>query len=183
METLLITTNDFSERVDVSNHVADKYIDRHIITAQERYLRGLLGAEFYTELLEEKATGYWTGSNEMLVDTYITPCLIWRAYQLYIPHAGIFFTGMGPREMTEDNSVLASREAMAQLTDTARNHAKFYEAELFKYLSANKTLFPIWGESTDKVKPQSLPRITATGVKSRKERIKSGYMIYDKEED
>lgn len=183
METLLITTSDFSERVDVSNHVADKYIDRHIITAQERYLRGLLGAEFFTELLEEKATGYWTGSNETLVDTYITPYLVWKAYQLYIPQASVFFTGMGPREMTEDNSVLASNERMAQLTDTARDNAKFFEAELYKYLCANKTLFTTWDEATDKVKPQALPRITAVGVKSRKQRLESGWPIYSKEED
>lgn len=183
METLLITTSDFSERVDVSGHIADKYIDRHIITAQERFLRGLLGADFYAELLEEKATGYWTGSNENLVDTYITPYLVWRSYQLYIPHAGIFFTGMGPREMTEDNSVLASREAMAQLTDTARDNAKFFEAELYKYLSANTLAFTTWSEACDKVKPGPLPRITATGVKSRNQRLKSGWIVYSKEED
>lgn len=167
----------------MSNHVADKYIDRHIITAQERFLRGILGADFYAELLEEKATGYWTGSNETLVDTYILPFLVWKAYQLYIPHAGIFFTGMGPREMTEDNSVLASSESMAILTDTARDNAKFYEAELLKYLAANKTAFPIWYDATDRVRNRTVSKLTAVGTKTRKERLASSLPIYDKEED
>ena len=183
METLLIAVSDFSERVDISTHVADKYIDRHIITAQERFLRGLLGADFYAELIEEKATGYWTGLNETLVDTYITPYLVWRSYQIYIPQSGTFFTGMGPRHMTEDNSVMASHESLAQLTDLARNNAKFFESELYKYLMANKDIFVTWYDACDRVKPSALPKLTGVGKMSRRDRLTYGPLFYSKEED
>lgn len=181
--TLLIDTSAFSERVDVSDHVADKYLDRHILTAQDRYLKPLLGAAFYTELLEEKETGYWQGINEAFVTNYVTPYLVWRSYQTYLPHSNIFFTGMGPRILEEDNSRPIGEKRLNVLTDEARNQAQFYEREMYEYLCDNKASFESWEDATDKNRNTYLPNVTAAGKPSRRDKIKDGWITYNKERD
>lgn len=181
--TLLISTNSFSERVDVSSHIADKYLDRHILTAQDRYLRPILGDAFFNQLIDEKETGYWTGSNEAFVTDRVTPFLVWRSYQVYLPHSQIFMTGMGPRVMQEDNSRPLSDAQIQVLTDQARDQAQFFERILIEYLDDNKADFELWAESCDKHRNNHLPRLTSAGKRSREQRLADSYPIYNKEED
>lgn len=183
MATLLIDTSKFSERVDVSDHIADKYLDRHILTAQERYLKPLLGAAFYNELLEDKLSGYYGTGIEALIDDYITPYLVWRSYQVYLPHSKTFMTGMGPRVLTEDNSMPLSDKHLSIMRDESKSMADFYERELYEYLCDNKETFTTWEDATDKNRNVYLPGITGVGRNSRNDNIKDGSISYDKESD
>jgi hypothetical protein len=182
--TLLISKSDFSEYVDVSSNVAEKYFDRHILTAQNRYLRPILGDAFYDEILQDKETGYYGTGIETLIDTYIKPYLVWRSYQVYLPYSTVFLTGQGPKVFKEDFSDTPSDRRISIMTDEAKSNAQFYERILYDYLRDNKETFTTWDDATDKDRPGYLPRISGVGRETRQERLNDGKSFtYNKEAD
>ena len=181
MPTYLITKSDFSDYVDLSNHVNEKYIKRHILTAQERYLRPLLGDAFYAEIIEDVSTGYYGTGIQALIDTYIKPYLVWRSYQVFLPHSRQFFTNMGPRVLIEENSRAINDSELSIVVHEAESNADAYERILVDYLRDNKNDFATWRDAKDKNTSTYLPNITAVGNKSREQLLRRGPQFYDKE--
>lgn len=183
MPTYLIARTDFNSYVDVTNHVADKYLNRFILRAQEMFLAPLLGDELYAELIEDHSTGYYgTGMLSLLTD-YVTPFLVYKSYQLYLPTSGSFMTGMGPRIPVEDKSTPLDDSALGVLVDDARNSADFYARKLYRYLVSNKSTYTAFRDSETKNYTGNLPKITAAGSDSRFKRLSDGFINYDKEKD
>lgn len=176
-DTLLISYSDFPTYVDVSSHIDEKYMNRHILNAQQRYILPLLGREQYEQVLDEKSSGYFTELNETLLSDYVKPALVFRSYQMYLPHSSLFNTGMGIRTMTEDNSQPVTQSELKVLISEAESMAEFHEAEMKNYLRANATDFEEYQDATDKNSSSYLPSITAAGKRPYRER-KS---FYDKE--
>ena len=174
----IITSADFTEWVDVSVNLAQKYTSRYIELAQKRFLRPLLGSELYDDLETEIVSGTPSVDASALLEA-VKPYLVFRAYELYLPNSRTFFTSMGPRELEEDNSRTISDSQIQALVDLARQNAIFFEAELLQFLDVNKDTYPLFESSEDKLEmdhPSSrLPGISASRVVKKRR-------FYDRED-
>src|SRR5689334_4844066 len=112
---LFISTSDFRERVDLTPNILDKYIVPNIALIQDRYIKKVLCKDFYNELLDQVENNTLTTANETLMNDYIKPYMVYRAYARYIAGANVFSTASGFRKYIEDNSESASREDMSSI--------------------------------------------------------------------
>lgn len=177
--TLLISLDDFAGRADLSANIDEKYVNTHILKAQEQFLKPTLGAAFYDSLIAQKASGYWDDDiTEQLYTDYILPFLVYQSYALYLPYASAFMTGYGPVVMTEDNSEKLTDKAIAVMTEQARNSADHWHKEMIVFLCENISAFVLYENATDKSAARSGAKITRIGVPSRKSQTLTGRSVY-----
>lgn len=163
--TKLISRTDFTNYTDISSYINSEYIDRHILAAQDAYIKPLVGRTLYTTLQTEKEADTLTYANLDLV-AEITPYLIYKATAEYLPHASLYSTSMGIRVFTEDNSRPANETEIANLVKYCQNRAEMYENTLRRFIKDNKEDYPDWVEANT---PQKivLPRIGKIAKKEK----------------
>ena len=102
---VIITKDDFAPYRDVSQYLTDNKINDYILSAQDSFLRPILGTTLYESLQS------YAESNKTPVDAdldnlllYVVPFLVYRSYASYLPYANIFAKNMGIRILKEANS-------------------------------------------------------------------------------
>jgi len=175
----LISIPDFAGRCDLSGNIDEKYINPHILKAQEQFLKPLIGTDFYSSLLDQFESGYFSNAEiETMFNEYLKPYLIYLSYSLYLPHSKAFMTGYGPVVMTESNSEQISDRLLSIMADEARNSYQFWQAELIRYICDNISSFELYANSEDRNTRKSGPSITGIKTKSRNDRTNMGEKRY-----
>lgn len=162
--TLFISQEDFKDRVDLSDNVLSKYILPNIASVQDRYIKKILCKDFYDELIEQVDADTLTSANETLVDDYIKPAMVFRAYARYIATANIYNTASGFRKFREDNSDIAENSDMTALLSQAESDAMYYEKELYDYLENNEDDYPTYRDNCKCSKTKGLANFKITAI-------------------
>lgn len=139
----LITVSQMRDYVDIASTFPETYMNRHIGAAQQQYIRPLLGDTLYETLETQKQASTLTAANTALI-TEMVPLITFRAYQIYMTHAGLYNTPMGPREYKEDNSNPLNNEQVNRLHRYAQGQAESYTQQVVRFLNENKTDYPDW---------------------------------------
>jgi hypothetical protein len=142
--TLLISQEDFNERVDLSANILSKYVIPNIALVQDRYLKKILCKDFYDEIIYQVENEALTTANETLLDDYIKPAMVYRAYARYLGTANVFSTPSGHRKYVEENSEAATPADMALPIKQAESDALYYETQLEEYLENNQDDYETW---------------------------------------
>jgi hypothetical protein len=168
--TLFISQQDFKDRVDLSENVLSKYIIPSIALVQDRYIKKILCPEFYDELIEQVADDDLTDDNETLVNDYIKPAMVYRAYARYISNANIFSTPSGFRKYSEENSEAATTADLAGTIAQAESDAQFYENELREFLENNEDDYPTFRDNCNCPKPTTGFKVSKIGDGFKKDK-------------
>lgn len=163
--TKLISKEDFANYADISSYINSEYINRHILAAQDAYIKPILGAVLYADMQTEKEADTLTYANLDLLAS-LSPYLIYKATAEYLPQANLFSTNMGIRVYTEDNSRPANDKEIANLVKYAQNRADIYENELRRFLSDNAADYPDY-EIENQPAQKIFPRIGKIGTKEK----------------
>jgi deoxyribodipyrimidine photolyase len=165
--TLFINQEDFKDRVDLSENVLSKYIIPNIASVQDRYIKKIICKDFYDELIVQVENESLTSANETLVDDYIKPAMVFRAYARYVATANVFSTPSGFRKYREDNSDSAEAADMSAFINQANSDANYYESELSNFLENNLDDYPTYRDECkcSNIKAMSNFKISSIGKK------------------
>ena len=74
---LFISVQTIKDRTGLHNNVDDKLINPEILTAQDMFILPALGSALYDRLQDGIMNQDLTNDESALIDTYITPCLVY----------------------------------------------------------------------------------------------------------
>lgn len=156
-KALIISTAVLMEDSIFNDNIDPKYLRGLIDECQDEYILPILGSAQYNAILdkideEESFTAY----EEVLVDSYIVPCL--KAYiKCEAPYELTFkYTNKGVVTKTSENSQTIDNTSIKMIMDHYKDKAESKANRLKLYLEANPSKFPLYlnyGNNIDDVKP------------------------------
>lgn len=136
----IITPENMSEWVDITLNIDAEKLKRHIIVAQDRFLKPILCKALLDELLTQIENGDVTSDYQLLIDA-ITPALSFWAYSRYLNTSSLDSTEKGLRTWKEDNSDVITDKRLGELIKQADQDALSYEYGLKLFLSNNASCY------------------------------------------
>jgi len=145
-------------RTGISVAIDDNSIKAYIKLAQDMYIQPVLGSTLYARLQAGVSAANLTAAESVLLDSYITDCLIWYT-MAELPFAlGYQFFSKGVLQKTAEESVAPSRGDLELIANRYKQTAEFYKQRIVNYLQQNYTLFSEYsnpGSGYDVIQPQA----------------------------
>lgn len=126
------------------------YFDNYILTSQRKYLKGILGKDFYNEILDEVENATLTADNETLLDSFIKPMLAhYIVYEVY-PKIHSQLSNQGIMMNDTEFSDQAKSFDYSQSRDFYMNKASFWANDMITYIKEVKedddTKYPLFDD-------------------------------------
>lgn len=138
---LFINEVTLKSRTGISDAIDGKQIKPQIKLAQDMYLQTALGSTLYLRLQTGIEDDDLTANEVILLDSYVTDCLVWYTMSL-LPYAlGYQFFSKGVLQKTSEESNTPSRVDLELIGSQYKQTAEFYKQRLINYLRENYTLF------------------------------------------
>lgn len=143
---IFITSDDYKNRVDISENVSARYVIPYAALAQDANLKPILCKDLYDELETQSIADTLTDDNATLINDYIKPFLVFKTYETYLAYANYKSTPAGIISTKGEDYEKASDAAISFMVNMARQNAKIYENELRSYLKNNTDKYPAWAD-------------------------------------
>jgi hypothetical protein len=128
----------------LQDNVDMKIVTPTIIDVQSFYILPILGTALYNDFVTKIIAGTLSNSYKLLLDTYITPAMIWYVrYELPL-NINYKYFNKAVGVQNADNMQPASIDELTMVMDRAKNKAEWYAERLTKYLYANDTTYPLF---------------------------------------
>lgn len=138
---LFITEDTFKSRTGASNNIDGKQIFPMIKVAGDMYIQPALGSKLYQRLQDGIDADNLTANEKVLIDYYITDCLVWFTMSLLPMTMGYQLFSKGFLQKQSEESQTPSRADLELIEQKYKSMAEFYKTRLIKYLQENYTLF------------------------------------------
>ena len=153
MKALFITTDDLRRKSIIGGNVdADKFI-QFIEVSQDIHIQNYLGTKLYDKistLITGNTIDDVANSNyKTLLNTYITPMLIWFAQSDYYMFASYQVSNGGVFRHRSESSETPSMQEIKSLVDSSRDKAEFYVRRFLDFMDNNSNLYPEYNESNE----------------------------------
>lgn len=154
-QLLLVSPEKIKDFTQVNSNVSEEILLPEVLVAQQIGLQTLLGTKFYNHILSVVQNGTYTAAEKTLVDDYIQPYLLFRAYYEVLP--AIFMRVMNKTIVignTEQGSAITTKD-LTYLRNIAMDRFQWYSQRLMDYIQNNQGDYPIYFQwtSTDGMKP------------------------------
>ncbi len=104
----------------------------------------LLGEALYSQLISNIEAGVWSGSNQTLCETYLYNLSAWYSFYEASPFIAYRAEAKGLTKKFSDNSQPLDRDEIKDFKQSIYDKALFWRNATIKYLTNNKTLYPLW---------------------------------------
>ena len=147
---IMMTSTEVSSQAINDNYFDTAYFDKYILTSQRKYVKPVLGKDYYNELLTQIAGGSLTTDNTIIVDNFIKPMLAhYIVYEVYSKvHTQL--TNQGAMENNTEQSNQANNFEYSQSRDFYINKADFWKKHMIEYIKEAKdddsTKFPLFDD-------------------------------------
>jgi len=129
------------------------YFDNYIITSQRKYVRTVLGKDFYNEILSEIEGATLTVDNSTLLESFIKPML--AHYIVYECYSKVHTQLTNQGAMSNDTEFTDQTKSFeySQSRDFYMNKADFWRKDMVTYIDEvkdnNSTKYPLFNECAD----------------------------------
>lgn len=148
MYALFITRNDIIKNTPLQGAIDADALLPFVRTAQDKYLKNLVGTVLFDYLQEEIVTNTaFTGRYLELMDDYIKNTLIWYACVEYIPFSSVQFKSNGAVKQQSEQGVAPSKNEVDYLLSKAQANADYYALRLQNFLISYSNQIPQYLES------------------------------------
>ena len=153
-----ISVTYLKDNTPINENVDDKLLKSAIKEAQEIYVRDIIGSGVYNELQDQAYNGTLTVNNQLLLDSYIAPCL--KYYTLTESMLPMTFKMLNKSVATRnsDNANGISMDDMVIIENRYRDKAEYYAKRIKEYLLQNNTIYPKYlnpGSQIDTIYPKN----------------------------
>lgn len=141
---LFISVNTIKERTGLHNNVDEKLVNPEILTSQDMYILPALGTALYERLQNGIENNNLTATEQGLLDTYITPTLVYYVMSELPMGLSYQFYNKGMIRKSGEGQENPSAADMIDVADRYKARAEFYKQRLVKYLmeKSGSNLFP-----------------------------------------
>jgi len=147
---LFISRNDIIKNSPLQGAIDADALLPFIRTAQDKYLKNLLGTVLFDYLQAQITAGTVSSLSsyyQELLDDYIKNALIWYGCVEYIPFSSIQFKSNGSVKQQSEQGTAPSKSEIDYLLAKALNNADYYALRLQNYLIAYSQNIPQYLES------------------------------------
>jgi hypothetical protein len=160
--TEMMTSTEVSEQAINDTYFDTAYFDKYILTSQRKYVKSVLGVDYYNELLTEIEGNSLTADNTIIVDDFIKPMLAhYIVYEVYSKvHTQL--TNQGAMENDTEYSDQAKSFEYSQSRDFYINKADFWKKDMIEYIKEAKdsdpSKFPLYDDC------ENPPQVNKKGI-------------------
>lgn len=152
-KALFITTDDLRRKSIIGGNVdSDKFI-QFIEVSQDIHIQNYLGTKLYDKISTLITTGQLSDSSnadyKTLVDSYITPMLIWFAQSDYYMYASYQISNGGVFRHRSESSESPSLQEIQYLVENSRNKAEFYTRRFLDFMIFNSSKYPEYNQASE----------------------------------
>lgn len=157
---LFISVDTIKDRTGLHNNVDEKLVNPEILASQDMYILPALGSALYDRLQTGVQLNNLTPTETSLLDTYITPTLVYYVMSELPMGLSYQFYNKGMIRKSGEGQENPSAAEMIDVADRYKGRAEFYKQRLVKYLkqeSGNNT-FPLYnnpGSGVDTIVPDN----------------------------
>jgi len=157
---LFISVDTIKDRTGLHNNVDEKLVNPEILASQDMYILPALGSALYDRLQTGIQLNNLTPTETSLLDTYITPTLVYYVMSELPMGLSYQFYNKGMIRKSGEGQENPSAAEMIDVADRYKGRAEFYKQRLVKYLkqeSGNNT-FPLYnnpGSGVDTIVPDN----------------------------
>lgn len=159
----LIDEDGLKKIIPFAKDIDAAYFAPLIIDNQITYIKPLLGADWYNEIITQASTSTLTVANKLILDDYVCRILAYRVYADLILEIHYQIENAGNRIKTSPNSEPASDEAVESKKRHWENKITNLETEMKNYICDHITDYPIYGQYTTGNGP-ALPKLNNTKI-------------------
>lgn len=142
------------DNLPISRNLDTKDLTPHLQMAEELYIQDILGANFYTYLINAFSAQTLNASEVTLVQDYIKPAEAYRCLALALPFLNGQIKNKGAQAQFEDFSTNPDYTYMRYMQNELDNRSQFYEKRLNSFLCLSGTSFPQYiTNNTDIISP------------------------------
>jgi hypothetical protein len=147
---ILITLEDILHYTSVSGSIDEYKVNPHIYNSQILYLEPILGSSLYERIITLVETDSISGETnyKTLLDSYITPSLVFHTMELFVPMNSFLISEGGTFQFQPTNANPTSQSEIDRLSNKYRTIADKYDSKLVAYLCKNSSLFPEYTTNT-----------------------------------
>ena len=147
---LFINRNDIIKNTPLQGAIDADALLPFLRTAQDKYLKNLLGTVLFNYLQAQITAGTVSQLNvyyQDLLDDHIKNTLIWYSAVEYIPFSSVQFKSNGSVKQQSEQGTAPSKSEVDYLLSKALNNADYYALRLQNYLIAYSQNIPQYLES------------------------------------
>jgi hypothetical protein len=147
---LFINRNDIIKNSPLQGAIDADALLPFIRTAQDKYLKNLLGTVLFSYLQAQIVAGTVNNLSvyyQDLLDDHIKNTLIWYGCVEYIPFSSVQFKSNGAVKQKSDQGEAPTKGEVDYLLSKALNNADYYALRLQNYLIAYSQFIPQYLES------------------------------------
>jgi hypothetical protein len=131
---LFITPQTIKERTGLHANVDEKLVNPEIMTAQDMFIHPALGTGLYNRLLDGIEKNNLTDIEQDLIDTYITPTLVYYVLGELPMGLSFQFYNKGLIRKTGTEQIDPSAADLVDVADRYKARAEWYKNRLIKYV-------------------------------------------------
>jgi len=150
MYSLFITRNDIIKNSPLMGGIDADSLLPFVRTAQDKYLKNLLGTVLFDFLQAKIADGTVNTLSSFyqdLLDDHIKYTLLWYACVEYIPFSSVQFKSNGAVKQQSEQGIAPTKSEVDYLKQRAQENADYYALRLQNYLIAFSNNIPQYLES------------------------------------
>lgn len=157
---LFISVNTIKERSGLHNNVDEKLVNPEILASQDMFILPCLGTALYNRLQDGIVADDLTALEQDILDTYITPTLVYYVLSELPMGLSYQFYNKGLIRKSGDGQENPSASEMIDVADRYKGRAEFYKQRMVKFLKekAVKGLLPLYlnpGNTIDTMIPEN----------------------------
>ena len=141
----LISTTNLKKLSYISSNVDDSLISTLITRVQDTVLESILGSQLFNHLLEAVDNDTLNANEEILLNKYISPCLVASVEVRAVEMTTLELRQIGLSKVSSEGVNNASESEMNRSINTLKKDYNFYRERLIRFLKLNYTLFPEYG--------------------------------------
>ena len=138
---LFIGEEVLKSRTGISEAIDSKLLKPQIKLAQDMYIQTALGSALYLRLQAGIEAANLNSNETILLNTYITDCLVWFTMSELPMALGYQVFSKGFLQKTSEESQAPSRADLELLSSNYKNKGEFYKQRLINYLRENWSLY------------------------------------------
>lgn len=138
---IFINETTLKSRTGISDAIDGKQIKPQIKLAQDMYVQTALGSPLYLRLQSGVDANNLNANETVLLNTYVTDCLVWYTMSLLPMALGYQFFAKGVLQKTSEESQTPSRGDLELIASSYKQTAEFYKQRMINYLRENYTLY------------------------------------------
>jgi len=156
---LFISVQTIKDRTGLHNNVDDKLVNPEILTAQDMYILPALGSGLYDRLQTGIMDQDLTNDESVLLDTYLTPCLVYYVISELPMGLSYQFYNKGTIRKSGEGQENPSASELIDVADRYKTRAEFYKQRMIKYLleKSGQNMYPLYnnpGNGVDVMVPE-----------------------------